>query len=240
DRIIGGAEVEPYSISYQASLRFFGQHFCGGTLIHEQWVISAAHCWRPAIFMYCVYCRPQLIQVALGKHNLYEQEPTEQVFRVATLIKHFNYYSRTFDSDIMMIKLDRPVVLTSAVGLAPLPQADQPPLSWYTQCTVSGWGVTTLWSYSLSPVLRSVQVDYFPNCWYFYYYRVTENMICAGSWRGGKDSCQGDSGGPLMCNGELQGIVSWGIGCAYSYYPGVYTRVANFVEWIRWVIQTHE
>uniref|UniRef100_A0A3B4A6E6 Peptidase S1 domain-containing protein n=1 Tax=Periophthalmus magnuspinnatus TaxID=409849 RepID=A0A3B4A6E6_9GOBI len=57
DRIIGGTEVEPYSISYQASLRFFGQHFCGGTLIHEQWVISAAHCWRPSY----PSCRPRWV-----------------------------------------------------------------------------------------------------------------------------------------------------------------------------------
>uniref|UniRef100_A0A3B4A558 trypsin n=1 Tax=Periophthalmus magnuspinnatus TaxID=409849 RepID=A0A3B4A558_9GOBI len=166
-----------------ASLRFFGQHFCGGTLIHEQWVISAAHCWRA-----------QMIQVALGKHKLYEQEPTEQVFQV----------------------LDRPAVLSSAVGLAPLPEVGQPPLTWYTQCTVSGWGVTTLWSYNLSPVLRSVQdVDVFVDMF------VDVVVLLR---------CQGDSGGPLMCNGKLQGIVSWGIGCAYSYYPGVYTRVENFTN----------
>ncbi|XP_072308898.1 trypsin [Eucyclogobius newberryi] len=230
DRIVGGEEVVPFSIIYQASLRLFNQHFCGGTLIHEQWVISAAHCWRPA----------QLIRVALGKHKLFEQEESEQIFGVLTLIRHFNYIATTFDNDIMMIKLDRPATLTQQVGLAPLPEVNQPALSWHTQCTVSGWGVTTLWSYSLSPVLRSVQVDFFPNCWYFYYFRVTKNMICAGSWYGGKDSCQGDSGGPLFCNGKLQGIVSWGIGCAYSYYPGVYTRVENFADWIRWTIQNHE
>lgn len=227
-RIIGGTEVEPFSIKYQASLLFFNSHFCGGTLVHEQWVLSAAHCWRP----------PQLMQVALGKHNLYLREHTEQYFRVDLIIRYYGYNSQTFDGDIMMIKLDRPALMTSAVGLVSLPEITDTPLGYSTQCTVSGWGVTTVWSYSLSPVLRSVVVDYFPNCWYFYYFRVTNNMICAGSWKGGKDSCQGDSGGPLICNGKLQGIVSWGIGCAYSYYPGVYTRVGNFVSWINWVIDT--
>lgn len=71
-----------------------------------------------------------------------------------------------------------------------LPEQDSPPLAGLTRCTVSGWGVTWLNSYSLSPVLRSVDVNIFPDCWYYYYFRITNNMICAGSLLGGKDSCQ--------------------------------------------------
>ncbi|CAL9704088.1 unnamed protein product [Knipowitschia caucasica] len=227
DRIIGGQEVVKNSIGSQASLQIWGQHYCGGTLVDEWWVASAAHCWRPI----------QIITVVLGEHNLFESERTEQTFRVSLTIKHFNYNPRTFDSDIMLIKLDRPAKLTYAVSLVPLPQGDQPLLD-DTKCVVSGWGVTTVWSYSLSPVLRSVQIEYIENCWWYYYFRVTPNMMCAGTRYGGKDSCQGDSGGPLICNGTLRGIVSWGIGCAWSYYPGVYTKVDKFMEWIMWVINT--
>ena len=57
-------------------------------------------------------------------------------------------------------------------------------------------------------------------------------MICAGYLEGGKDSCHGDGGGPLICDGELQGITSWGIGCAANDYPGVYTKVCKFNDWI--------
>lgn len=87
-------------------------------------------------------------------------------------------------------QLDRPAITNARVQPASLPDPDSPPLTGLTRCTVSGWGVTWLHSYSLSPELRSVDVDIFPNCWYYYYFRITENMICAGSLFGGKDSCR--------------------------------------------------
>ena len=59
---------------------------------------------------------------------------------------------------------------------------------------------------------------------------IADSMICAGE--AGKDSCQGDSGGPMTCDGFLCGIVSWGYGCADANYPGVYTEVSYFVDWI--------
>uniref|UniRef100_A0A8D2KWV5 Peptidase S1 domain-containing protein n=1 Tax=Varanus komodoensis TaxID=61221 RepID=A0A8D2KWV5_VARKO len=61
---------------------------------------------------------------------------------------------------------------------------------------------------------------------------ISDNMICLGYIEGGKDACQGDSGGPVACDGVLQGIVSWGIGCALPGYPGVYTKVCKYVNWI--------
>lgn len=96
-----------------------------------------------------------------------------------------------FDVDSLFVaQLDRPAVINAMVEPASLPDPDSPPLAYFTQCTVSGWGVTWLNSYQLSPELRSVDVNIFSNCEYYYYFRITDNMICAGSRYGGKDSCQ--------------------------------------------------
>lgn len=103
---------------------------------------------------------------------------------------------------------------------------------------VSGWGVTRVPSDDRD-LLRAVSVpkvalercqpkfNEFP-------ISITDDMICAGYYEGGKDACQGDSGGPLVDENNVQiGVVSWGFGCALAKFPGVYARVAAFSDWIR-------
>ncbi|CAL8340596.1 unnamed protein product [Merluccius merluccius] len=227
DRIVGGTEVVNYSIPFQASLKYNGFHFCGATLITRQWLVSAAHCWRPR----------HLFRVVLSEHHLSKHEHVEQEFTVARVIVHYLFNYRTFNNDIMLIKLTRPAELNFRVQTVTMATPATPPLTSGTRCSVSGWGLTQVYHHFLSPVLRVVDVEHIDRCHFYYYFRITTNMICAGSRHGGKDSCQGDSGGPLICNGKFEGIVSWGIGCASAYYPGVYTKVRNYVPWINWIVE---
>lgn len=104
--------------------------------------------------------------------------------------------------------------------------------------TVSGWGVMTEGEGTISNVLNAVEVPIvsYEECKEAYGQRVNRDHVCAGLKQGGKDSCQGDSGGPLVrrrgSQSELVGIVSFGYGCAQAGSPGVYTKVANYIDWI--------
>ncbi|KAM9204850.1 LOW QUALITY PROTEIN: trypsin I-P1-like [Mergus octosetaceus] len=218
DKIVGGYTCTKNSVPYQVSLNS-GYHFCGGSLISSQGVLSAAHCYKSSI------------QVKLGEHNLATQEDTEQTISSSKVIRHSGYNAYMLDNDIMLIKLSKAATLNSYVNTVPLPTSC---VATGTKCLISGGN--TLSSGSLypdnlqclqAPVLSSSQ------CSSAYPGQITSNMICVGYLEGGKDSCQRDSGGPLVCNGQLQGIVSWGIGCAQKGYPGVYTKVCNYVFWIQ-------
>uniref|UniRef100_A0A8C7BTH7 trypsin n=1 Tax=Neovison vison TaxID=452646 RepID=A0A8C7BTH7_NEOVI len=213
DKIVGGYTCQKNSVPYQVFLNL-GYLFCGGSLINSQWVVSAAHCYSQ-------------IQVHLGEHNIAVVEGDEQFINSAKVIRHPKYNEQNFDNDIMLIKLSSPATLNSRVSTISLPKscADAD-----TQCLISGWGNT--WSFGekypddlqclQAPILSDGTCrDAFPG-------RISSNMICLGYMQGRKDACQGDSGGPVVCNGELQGIVSWGIGCAQKGKPGVYTKVCNY------------
>ncbi|KAM4704532.1 trypsin-like [Rhinophrynus dorsalis] len=219
DKIIGGYVCDPNSIPYIASLNA-GYHFCGGSLINSQWVVSAAHCFK------------KNVQVRLGEHNLFQNDGTEQYISASSVIRHKSYNARTLDNDIMLIKLASPATLNSNVSPIDLP-TDCAPAG--TMCLISGWG-NTLSSGSNYPDLLhclNAPILNIKNCEEAYPGQITGNMLCVGYMEGGKDSCQGDSGGPVVCDGQLQGIVSWGYGCAIKDYPGVYTKVCNYNAWIQ-------
>ncbi|KAM4636457.1 trypsin isoform 6-T6 [Discoglossus pictus] len=219
NKIVGGYTCDPNSVPYQVSLNA-GYHFCGGSLINSLWVVSAAHCFKPKV------------EVRLGEHNIFSNEGTEQFINSAKVIRHKSYNSRTLDNDIMLIKLSSAASLNAYVQAVALPSGCA---AAGTSCLISGWG-NTLSSGSNYPALLqclSAPILTGAQCNNAYPGEITDNMICVGYLEGGKDSCQGDSGGPVVCNGELQGIVSWGYGCALVDLPGVYTKVCNYVSWIQ-------
>ncbi|XP_034375592.1 anionic trypsin-2-like [Arvicanthis niloticus] len=219
DKIVGGYICPKNSVPYQVSLNS-GNHFCGGSLINDQWVVSAAHCYKSHI------------QVRLGEHNINVLEGNEQFVNAAKVIRHPSFQRKTLNNDIMLIKLSSPVTLNARVATVALPSSCAPA---GTQCLISGWGNTFSIGVNKPDLLQCLDAPLLTQaaCQASYPGRITENMVCAGFLEGGKDSCQGDSGGPVVCNGELQGIVSGGDGCALAGSPGVYTKVCNYVDWIQ-------
>ncbi|KAE8288634.1 Trypsin-3 [Larimichthys crocea] len=143
-----------------------------------------------------------------------------------------SYSSRNLDNDIMLIKLSKPATLNSYVRTVSLPSSCA---SSGTSCLISGWGNTSSSGSNYPDRLRCLNAPILSDssCRNSYPGQITSNMFCAGFLEGGKDSCQGDSGGPVVCNGQLQGVVSWGYGCAQRNKPGVYAKVCNYNSWIR-------
>ncbi|XP_067411411.1 trypsin II-P29-like [Emydura macquarii macquarii] len=139
------------------------------------------------------------------------------------------------NNDIMLVKLAQPAQFSAYVQ--PVPISDKCPVPG-TECLVSGWGNLLTSGVQYPAALQCLDVPILADsvCRAVYPGRITTNMFCAGYIEGGKDSCQGDSGGPVVCDGELTGVVSWGIGCAEKNHPGVYTTVCNYKAWIAEVI----
>ncbi|XP_062278096.1 trypsin-1-like isoform X1 [Scomber scombrus] len=217
DKIVGGFECTPHTEPHQVSMNA-GYHFCGGSLVSEDWVVSAAHCYKSRI------------EVRLGEHHIGVTEGSEQFISASHIIRHPYYNRYTLENDIMLLKLNKPATLNQYVHPVALPTGCAPA---GTMCRVSGWG-NTMSSTADSHKLQCLDIPILSDedCNNSYPGMIDNTMFCAGYLEGGKDSCQGDSGGPVVCNGELQGVVSWGYGCAEKDHPGVYAKVCVQTEWL--------
>ncbi|XP_023119411.1 trypsin-2-like [Amphiprion ocellaris] len=224
DKIVGGNECTPHSQPHQVSLNS-GYHFCGGSLVNEYWVVSAAHCYKSKM------------DIVLGDHNRWFMDGNEQIIPAAQVIPHPNYESWLVNNDIMLIKLSQPATINKYVQPVALPTGCA---TAGTMCTVSGWGVT-MDSSADSNRLQCLNIPILSDedCDNSYPGMITEAMFCAGYLEGGKDSCQGDSGGPVVCDGKLQGVVSWGFGCAEKNHPGVYAKTCIFTDWLQSTMATY-
>nr|XP_013002451.1 granzyme B-like [Cavia porcellus] len=221
--IIGGHEAKPHSHPYMAYLRIRhekSRKICGGFLIQEDFVLTAAHCLQGPI------------EVTLGAHNIKEQENTQQVFRVQNAFPHQDYNRKKRINDIMLLKLEKKAKLTKAVQLLKLPKG-MTQVKPGTRCQVAGWGRLSPGgrrSRTLQEVEMVVQKDekceeLFPK----YYDPATE--ICVGDPKINNTSFKGDSGGPLMCNNVALAFVSYAPKNGTT--PCIFTKVSWFLPWIK-------
>uniref|UniRef100_G1SGP8 Granzyme H n=1 Tax=Oryctolagus cuniculus TaxID=9986 RepID=G1SGP8_RABIT len=226
--IIGGHEAKPHSRPYMAYLQYWKDNrkrTCGGFLVREDFVLTAAHCHGSSI------------NVTLGAHNIKQQERTQQVIPVRRAIPHKDYKQKGYINDIMLLQLERKAKKTKAVQPISLPRG-KAQVKPGQVCQVAGWGQDA--SGTLATTLQEVEltVQQDQECeslFRGYYSRATE--ICVGDPETKKSSFKGDSGGPLVCNNVAQGIVSYGPK-ERNPPPVVYTKISSFLPWIKKTMKT--
>ncbi|XP_051836532.1 chymase-like isoform X4 [Antechinus flavipes] len=227
DEIIGGKESRPHSRPYMAFLNIKRKNSrcnCGGFLIRNDFVMTAAHCAGDSI------------TVKLGAQNVRKREKTWQTIKVKRQFLHPEYNDEKIFNDIMLLKLEKKAKLTRAVNVLPLASRFNS-VSPGQKCLAAGWGSTGPNSRG-SNTLQEVELTLMnPNdCTRFEYFD-RRSELCVGNPKSNKTTFSGDSGGPLVCSGVAQGIVSYGNISAKP--PSVFTRIDHYSSWINQILKAN-
>ncbi|XP_042352675.1 granzyme B-like [Plectropomus leopardus] len=228
--IVGGKVSKPHSRPYMASLQFRENHSCGGFLIREDFVLTAAHCKSDS----------QAMTVVLGAHDIRKKEKSQQRIQVAKYHQHPKFTGE-YDYDIMLLQLKKNATLNRYVKAIQLPKKDGK-IPANINCTVAGWGQTEPGpGKPASKVLKETteKMQFIFECkkiWQKYF--NSDHMICTQFTRKKGGVCQGDSGGPLICNSKPLGITAFTLAddCNNPKYPHVFTKINFFLPWIKKVM----
>ncbi|MFE4659212.1 serine protease [Streptomyces hydrogenans] len=224
--VVGGTDAVAGAYPYQAAVLKQGpagwQQFCGGAVIGDRWILTAAHCVEGTAVDRMV--------VGVGSHTL---ESGGTAYRIQEAIRHQDYNGNAAGSpnDIALLKLTTPITYTALVQPIALPD---PPAYPSGTATLTGWGYTngngtdtnTLQQATATLLtLADCQTRWIGQ-------NINAKHLCTLDKDTGVSACDGDSGGPLAQNGRVIGVVSWGHSLCSGRYPSVHTNVAAYRTWI--------
>ncbi|XP_032524101.1 brain-specific serine protease 4-like isoform X1 [Danaus plexippus] len=237
-RIVGGMETSISMYPYNVAISRNGKHWCGGSIIDEQWVLTAGHCFESAHDGDKKKLLPFIVRAGSSFHNRGGYQA-----RVNRVFFPEKYAPGNADFDFSLLRLDRPMPIGRNIAVLNLP-AKEYLVQTDDLLIVTGWGSTHESGFDHIPErLRFVPVPVMrlEQCQTAYRFYITPRMMCAGYATGGKDACNHDSGGPAVRDGVLIGIVSFGgKKCGDSRSPGVYSRVTEITDWVEATITDNE
>ncbi|XP_014453989.1 complement factor I isoform X6 [Alligator mississippiensis] len=233
-RIVGGNPAAKGEFPWQVAIKEEGgtgpSVYCGGVYIGGCWILTAAHCVRAT--------RVHQYRIWSGLLDTIQYNREIDTFKLNKVIIHEKYNAGTYENDIALLEMKsmdkgKPCSLAySTPACVPWSEYMFKPGH---RCKISGWGLER--DSAKQFVLKWGYIDILSNCTEIYKDRFFKGMECAGTHDGSIDSCKGDSGGPLICFDSnnvayVWGVVSWGENCGVAGYPGVYTKVASYFDWI--------
>ncbi|CAH1179170.1 unnamed protein product [Phaedon cochleariae] len=249
-KIVGGSNADKGEFPWLVSITRRGGHFCGGTVITNKFVMTAGHCLCTGIDQDRLL--PTSIKITMAQHDLSHKDADAYQMAVEAITVHPGYECDRPKDDIAILEVAGTIRWSETVLPACLPLEGNENDFANLLATVAGWGWTNEDSNKgrRANNLQKAKINVFETntcrAWYKSQgkqTRIQDSHICAGYENGGIDACWADSGGPLMVNSNGQndqmivvGVVSTGIGCARPYLPGIYTRVSDYIPWIRHVI----
>ncbi|XP_001845721.2 trypsin-1 [Culex quinquefasciatus] len=232
-RIVGGQDAPEGRYTWMVALYYNNKFICGGSLINDRYVLTAAH---------CVFNTDRSLFSV--KFLLYDRSiPAPESFerRVSYIMTNWFVNALVFiTNDLALLKLNETVPIGDSLYPVCLPQ--EGPTFAGMEGIVTGWG--KLGNRTFPTKLQEVRVPILSytecaNQSSYHNFQINDRMLCAGVPEGGMDSCQGDSGGPMHIQDAdtgkyvIAGVVSYGYGCAQPSYPGIYARVNRFLSWIK-------
>ncbi|KAK4881826.1 hypothetical protein RN001_005145 [Aquatica leii] len=250
ENIVGGVATKPQEFPHMALIGFDGENNqilwqCGGTLISDEFILTAAHC------LYDLQLgEPKYVRIGELRLDSERDDADVQDFNIIERIRHPNYTPPSQYNDIALLRLHKKARLNPYARPACL---NVNSVLSARKAVASGWGKVGYTS-DVSKDLLKVTLEFFTNAECNATYRsnigvrlrngiVDATQICAGSHKEAKDTCQGDSGGPLQivhpqvfCMYSIVGITSFGKACGVANVPGVYTRVSNYIDWIEKIV----